>query len=126
MSKQNINIWGRDFQLDVVFDCYADEDILDSQKVAFEKLISAHEVIENAKVDLERYCLARNGDEIGTATIENIFKFVIPKSFYIQRTTDTSRIVGLMCAYKFDIENGIAVIFKNEKMDKIGTQNIIL
>ena len=33
---------------------------------------------------------------------------------------------AIMCNYKFDMENGIAVVFENEKFSDIGKQDIIL
>ena len=39
---------------------------------------------------------------------------------------EEKRIVALMCNYKFDIENGIAIVFENEKLKDIGIQDIIL
>jgi len=126
MSKLTVNVWERDFALDVVYDRYEGEEILSSQQEALERFLASPDLIAEAKGEVERYCLSRNADEIGTSFIENIFKYVIPKSIYIQRTNDDTRVVGLLCAYKFDMSNGIAVVYKNEQLEKVGTQNIIL
>ena len=37
-----------------------------------------------------------------------------------------SRVVAIMCNYKFDMEHGIAIVFKNEMFSKIVSQDIIL
>ncbi|THF77539.1 DUF6985 domain-containing protein [Cohnella fermenti] len=126
MNKQKINVWGRDFELDVVYDCYEGEEVLSTQREALERFLTMPILISDSKKAVENYCLNRNSDEIGAQSVENIFKYVIPKSLYIQRTADDSRVVALMCAYKFDVDNGIAVVFKNERFDRVGTQNIIL
>ena len=31
MSKNAFTVWGRDFELDVIYECYPGEEILDSQ-----------------------------------------------------------------------------------------------
>jgi len=126
MNKQKINVWGRDFELEVVFDCYEGEEVLPLQKDTLQRFLTSPDIIQNTKSEVEKYCIERNIDDIETQTIENIFKYVIPKSIYIQRTKDNSRVVGIMCAYKFNIDDGIAVVFKNEKFDRVGSQNIIL
>ena len=126
MNKQKINVWGRDFELEVVFDCYEGEEDLPLQKDTLQRFLTSPDIIQNTKSEVEKYCIERNIDDIETQTIENIFKYVIPKSIYIQRTKDNSRVVGIMCAYKFNIDDGIAVVFKNEKFDRVGSQNIIL
>jgi hypothetical protein len=127
MNKQKINVWGREFELEVVFDYYEGEEILPTQNDALKDfLVTSDDLVQNAKREVEEYCLKRNADDIGSSSIDNIFKYVMPKSIYVQRTTVGSHVLGLMCAYKFDVENGIAVVCKNEKLDKVGTQNIIL
>jgi hypothetical protein len=126
MNKQSINIWGRDFDLEVVYDCYDNEQILSVQTEALQRFLENAALLSEVKSEVEKYCLVKNATEIGTEFIENIFKFVMPKSIYVQRTVDNSRVVALMCAYKFDVDNGLAVVFKNERLKEVGTQNIVL
>ena len=49
----------------------------------------------------------------------------MPKYLYIVRS-EAKRVVSIMCNYRFDPENGIAVVFEDEKFSKIGKQDIIL
>lgn len=126
MSKQTIDIWGRSLDLDIVYDCYDDEQITTVQQEALSLILNNLLVVDNAKADVEKYCLQRNAKEIHFPQIDNIFKYVMPKSLYIQRTKDSSHIVAILCNYKFDMDNGLAIIFKNEKLWKIGSQDIIL
>lgn len=93
-----INVWGSEVELEVVVDCYEGEE----------------------------YCLRRNAEDIGSPSIDNAFKYVVTKSICVYRTTDGSHVVGLMFAYKFNIENGIAVVFNNEKLDKVGTKDAFI
>ena len=48
----------------------------------------------------------------------------MPKSIYVPRAE--KKIVAIICNYKFDIENGIAIVFENGTLKKIGPQEIIL
>ena len=120
MNKK-INIWGRDFDLKVDFDCYKNETITDVQAQALNNFISNKQLYANPSAVFE-YCKQHNNDVDST----NIFKYVCPQSLYIKRTSDSSRVVAIMCAYKFDIEHGLAVVFKNEKFMQISTQDHIL
>ncbi len=126
MNKEKISIWGREFEIEIVYDCYEGELVLPAQEEALKRILENIEVINNAKAELEAYCLKENSPEIGSEKIDNIFRYVIPKALFIQRPVDDKRIVGLMCEYKFDEENGIAIVFKNEVLNEIGSQNIIL
>ena len=85
MSKQKFNIWERTLELDIVYDCYSGESILDSQKSAFKEFCNqAGTVFESAKKKAEEYCLKTNRREIDTDYIENIFKYVKPKAIYVK------------------------------------------
>ena len=125
MSKTKMNIWGREVNLETVFDCYEGEQVLDFQKkVEAEFVKKATDITNDSLSNLKEYCLKINRDEIGTG-IDNIFRFVMPKSLFIKRT-NKDRIVALMCAYKFNPDDGIALVFKNGELFEIGTENIII
>ena len=125
MSNVNLIIWERTFDLPVVFDCYKNEEILPEQKEALEKFCSSRDVIDAAKSAVENYCLKLNAKEICEDSIINIFKYVMPYSLYVRRSTSSDRYVGLMCKYRFNPEDGLAVLFKNEEVYDIGTSDIL-
>lgn len=125
MNKEKTMIWGREFELEVRYDCYTGEEILDSQKDAVASFLKSEGDDALSLEQVKRYCLSQNGEEIKDGIIENIFKYVAPKYLYVPQSTDR-HIVAIMCNYKFDQENGIAVVFENEKFCKVGSQDIIL
>jgi len=126
MNKQHLTIWGRAFDLDIVFDCYKGEDVLPIQIEAINRFLQNANLIDQAKPAVESYCIQRDSDYIGSMGIDNIFKYVVPMSLYVQRTKDDRRVVGLMCNYKFDPEHGLVVVFENEQLKIIGNQDAIL
>ena len=75
--------------------------------------------------EVKKYCICNNKDEIGADTIKKNFKYVEQKYFYVVRD-DAKHIIAIMCNYKFDSENGIAIVFENEKYSRIGKQDLIL
>ena len=103
---------GSQKKIKVIYDHYNDEDITNEQKVIFNKL--------------KDYCLKIDKDKIIEENIENIYKYVNPKSLYIPRINNSNRRkIALLCDYKFNPDDGIAIVFKNEKFYDIGTGNII-
>lgn len=127
MSKRVLNIWGRELQLEILYDCYAGEEILDIQREAFTSFCEkATVLLKNAEEKVKEYCLRMNGDEIGSSCIENLFKYVKPKSIFIKRTTNGDRVVALLCAYRFNPDDGMAIVFTNENFTTVGTENIVL
>lgn len=125
MSKEKITIWNREFDMDVKYDCYSGEEVLQIQKDAIATFLKSGASIDAALDQVKQYCLKNNSAEIGSDNIENIFKYVAPKYLYVARNRE-KHVVAIMCNYKFDSENGIAVVFENEKFNKIGMQDIIL
>ena len=125
MSKEKMTIWGRELELEIEYDCYSGEDVLDSQKEAVEAFLGAGKNVDASLEEVKKYCLKNNKCEIGADSIENIFKYVAPKYLYVVRD-DAKHIIAIMCNYKFDSENGIAIVFENEKYSRIGKQDIIL
>ncbi|MCR5024067.1 MAG: hypothetical protein K6A90_07020 [Lachnospiraceae bacterium] len=125
MSKEKITIWNRDFDMEVKYDCYSGEEVLQIQKDAINEFLKSGTAIDAALEQVKQYCLKNNKDDIGGNSIENIFKYVAPKYLYVARNKD-KHVVAIMCNYKFDPENGLAVVFENEKFSKIGMQDIIL
>ena len=118
----NIKIWNRDFDLNVIYDCYAGEEILDEQKAALNKFLSDNKTIDSSKADVEKYCLSQNKYEIGADAIDNIFKYVMPEEIFVKRDGR----VAILCKYKFDEEHGIAIVYKDNAIDGVGSQDIIL
>lgn len=125
MSKVKMTIWGRELELEIKYDCYSGEKVLESQTEALNTFLHSDSEIEFSLAKAKKYCAETDRDAIGTDTIENIFKYVAPKYIYVPRE-DKKHIVAIMCNYKFDMENGIAIIFENGKFSKIGKQDIIL
>jgi len=122
MNKKK-NIWGREFDLKVIFDVYKGEEILDNQNKALEAFLEADSAISSSCEELKKYCLEKDGDLIGVS-IENIFKYVIPVSLFVKRD-EKKRIVILLCNYRFDEEHGLALFFENEELEHIGSQDDI-
>lgn len=134
MTNMKLNVWGREFELPVEFDLYEGEDVSKTQKEALsefeEKNSHEGEVVKNMLLEssldkLKAFCLDRNKEEIQEESIDNIFKYVIPQNLYVLRS-ETCRVVALMCAYKFDLEHGLAIVFENECLKEIGTQDLVL
>jgi hypothetical protein len=125
MNKIKVSIWGRELELNITYDCYSGEEVLDAQKDAVILFAKATQSINASLEDVKKYCLSMNPKEIGLNSIDNIFKYVSPKYIYVPRK-QKKHVVSIMCNYKFDQENGIAVVFENEKFEKIGKQDIIL
>ena len=123
--NKTMTIWGRQYDLPVVFDCFDNEEVLPIQEQALEAFLKSENTIQESKQQLEKYILNDEYAEIEGNSIDNIFKYVIPTDLYIPRTPET-RTVALLCDYRFDEEHGIAIVFENEQFKEIGEQDIVL
>lgn len=125
MNKvQEVSLWGRELKLSVVYDCYAGENILPVQREALQRILAHWDVVDGCKEAVIAYCETRDQERIREKKIENIFKYVVPQQLFIKRTENV-HLVYLMCAYRFNEDDGIAVEFTEEQMTQVGSQNII-
>ncbi len=120
MNKKSI--WGRELELEIIYDCYDGEKVLPIQKEAYNAFVMDGNEMNNSKEAVKKYCLEENKEEIGTDRIDNIFKYVMPESIFIKRDGR----VALLCKYRYDMEHGIAVVFMDGKFIEVGSQDIIL
>lgn len=123
MSKYMLNIWGREFELNVVYECYPGEKVLDSQKATINWLGEGD--LFSVALDHVKYYVMKNAPTSVDLPIENIFKYVIPKSIFVPHSVKVPKL-ALMCDYRFDLEHGIAIVFEDGNYKEIGEQDIIL
>lgn len=123
MSKIALSIWGREFNLDVIYETFTDKGVIDNQRLVLSKIADID--FSESKRAVEKYIIEENSEDLGSDKVDNIFKYVIPKSIFIVREAEM-RIFAVMCKYKFDMEHGLAVVFENEKIKAVGPQDIIL
>lgn len=124
MNKAEIQLWGRSLSLNVVLQHFPGEDILPEQEKAFDDFIK-HDL--EAEVSLEKvknYVLKEQSDKNRLTQIDNIFKYVAPKSLFVTR--ETKPVVAILCNYKFDPEHGMVLVFSDGNLTKVGTQDLIL
>lgn len=123
MSKVKITLWNREFDIPVSYSCYPGEQVTQMQKDTLETFCAMEYPVDGILDELKKY-VSKTAEGKVEEKIENIFKYVIPKSLYIPRSEEP--IIAVICNYKFDMENGIAIVMENGKLKKIGTQDIIL
>lgn len=123
MNKVNVQIWGRGFELGVSCQNYPGEDITENQQKTLETVSTVD--YDAAKNGVEGYIRKYFAYELGKEKLDNIFRFVMPKSILIPRTEDISTF-AIMCNFKLDMEHGIAVIFEDRQFKTAGPQDLIL
>ena len=127
MSRIVMITWGKEITLEVRFDLLDDERVTSKQAYALGAIFVLWGAVNGALDALKSYCLENDGDmlasECGTARIDDIFDIVEPYSLFVVRD-DSKRSVALMCHYRLDPEHGLALLFENERLTKIGPEDI--
>lgn len=123
MNNLHITIWEREFDLELNFQNYPGEDVTDLQRQTIEAVSSVD--FMRSRQSVEEFLIKKNPDFFQTGSVDNIFKYVMPKSILIQRDKN-NRSFSIMCNYKFDMEHGLAVVFENEEYKAVGTQDLVL
>lgn len=125
MSKCKMSIWERKLELPLMYECYAGEEVLESQKEAFAMFEDNAKEVAESLDQVKKYVKKTGAAQLAGDEIENIFKYVMPKSIFVPHSKKR-RTVAIMCNYKFDMEHGIAVVFENGQFKKVGPQDIVL
>ncbi len=124
MSKMKCKLWGREFNLEILYDCCDDERVLDTQKEALKDFMSSNYANDSLE-QIKAYCLEHNNGELNEVMITNIFKYVIPKQLYLERNPK-KEVIAILCDYKFDLEHGLAIVFEDGILREIGSEDSIL
>lgn len=123
-NKIKIQIWDRNFELNVVFQNFPGEEVTEVQENTISSITNSN--IAESLNAVKEYIKKYNAEDLDDGDISNIFRYVMPKSIIIPRTKAGKRIFAIMCNYKFDMEHGLAIVFENEKYKSVGPQDIIL
>lgn len=125
MNNITMKIWGREFDIEVYIRKSQNSDIASLQEEAYNKFMESQRIIDEAEKNLLSYIEKNYKNDLNENKIENIFKYVIPKTLFLPRTVK-ERTVVLLCDFKFDIEHGLAVVFENEKFKEVVSQDEVL
>ena len=124
IKKVDMNIWGRDFDLKVEFDCYRGEKVTKSKEEALKKIIKNIDLINKSKKMLEKYCEKSVYADNENQKKDNVFSYIKPDYIFVKRE-DKPR-VAIMCKYKYDMEHGLAIVFEESGNITIELQDEIL
>ena len=123
MNKIKIRIWDRDFELNVVYQNYPGEEVTENQRKTLDSVFLTD--FGPGKAGVEAYIRKYFSSELGEDTLENIFRFVMPKSILIPRTDD-KQTFAVLCNFKLDMEHGIAVLYEDNTYKTTGPQDLAL
>lgn len=125
---KHLNIWGREFDLEIIYEEYEGEGRTPAQNIALQELISHWAVVDASLERVIRFCEDEYPKMLetisGNRVIDNIFRFVMPESLFVLRHEDV-RAVELLCRSRLDPEHGLSVYFENESLAGIGTGSTI-
>ena len=123
MSKISLMIWNREFDLEVKYYNFPDQEVSDNQRKTAENIrnVDFNQVLNEVK----EYIKNNNNNMLAEKDIINVFKYIMPKKFLVFRS-ENIRVFSIICDYKFDMEHGIAIMFENEKFTFIGSTDEVL
>ena len=121
MSKCTVNIWQRDFDLDVIYHNFPGEVITDRQVKIAGMIVEAD--FESAYVQVVEY-IKQNNPEL-SEEIVNIFKYAVPHSILVAKDVEMYDF-ALFLHYKFDMEHGLSILFSEGTCVKVCMPDDIL
>jgi len=126
-NEREYEIWGRNCKVMLVFDCYAGEVIDAVQEEAIVDFEANFEQYTQCGLKaIKEYIVKNYKNNIDDIDVPNIFKYVVPKTIYISKDPYKKKVVGILCHFRFDNEDGIAVKFVDGQVTEVGGEQIIL
>lgn len=125
MMTKKINVWGREFSVKLIYDRYSGEEILDSQRTAAKNFIQKISDVNQSLDDLKNYIISHDSEYMKEETISNIFKYINPDYIYVSRSS-SPQICALICDYRLNPDNGIAIVFQDGKYKGIEPEDKII
>ena len=119
-----LNIWGRNFNLPVKYDCYKGEEITKEQEKAIADFENRDDWIDESKNKVIEYCTDQVMADEENKKKDNIFSYVKPEYIFVKREA-YPRIL-MLCKYRYDLEHGLAIVFSPDGSIVVGSQDIIL
>ena len=127
--QDKIEVWGENFEIDVSYICYDNEEVLDSQVKIYNNIKNRlEELYEVCKTKIYEYVEQDELKELfpnNTVPKDDILKFIVPKAIIIDRDTNEDYF-GFLFYFRYDRENDMCVSFKNYEFFDIGPEYIIL
>ena len=110
--------------MNIDMDCIDDEVVTPIQEETLSAFLDEKTIIDETLLNVKRYVLEE--DELKDQdSIENIFKYVVPKTIFVPRE-DKKKTVAILCDYYFDQEHGIAIVFEDGKFKRITSQDEVI
>lgn len=111
--RKELTVWGKKIKLKIDMDCIDDEVVTTVQEETLSDFLGEKTIIDRALPKVKEYCLTEK-ELNGENSIDNIFKYVTPKTIFVPRD-DKKKTVVILCDYYFDEEHGIAIVFEDKK-----------
>ena len=120
------NFLNREIALKINFDVFDNEEVTLLQKKAYNQFMdNIKEIFIKSYDALKDYCSKNYNIELDDT---NFYKYIMPKQIYIKKESKDKEYTrfAILCNFKEDIENGLAVVWVNNEIEEIGMQDIIL
>ena len=122
----NYNFLNRDIALKIYFDVFDNEETTILQNRTYSQFMdNIKEIFVKSYSALKDYCNKNYNIELDDT---NFYKYIMPKQIYIKRESKDKEYCkfAILCDFKEDIDNGLAVVWANKEIEEIGMQDIIL
>lgn len=84
INNLNIEIWGRNYDLRVEYDCYDNETVTDAQLRAVEGLSAHPELISVSKEQVEDFCREQVQQDFENNKKDNVFSYIKPEYLFVK------------------------------------------
>lgn len=125
--NKNLMIWNRERSVNILFDCYEEEEISENQITAYDEFVQNIRYNQELSYQaFEKYCIENYPETIPEDGFDNIYKYLLPDMIYVKNDYLGRKVIGFICKFKLDMENGLAVKFVDGAVEEVGPNQIVL
>lgn len=123
IKRIEIDLWGRHFSLPVEYENYYGDEVSTEQLQAVCRITDHPEKIIAAKKMVETYCHRDVERDKNNKKKDNIFSYVQPRDVYVKSTEGCA--IGIMCNYRYNEDDGLAIVFYQDGTIRVGEQGLM-
>ena len=117
-------IWGREFCLPIEYSASIElKELVKVELSVKEFMDNSAEIILKSQFSVVSYA-KKFAASVGRTTSDDLFDYITPHMLLVN-SADGSIYIALLCGFEYDPEHDIAIIYRDQKLVEVGSQDLV-
>ena len=119
-----MTIWGRELCLPIEYSASIEfKELMKIELSVKEFMDNSAEIILKSQFSVVSYA-KKFAASVGRTTSDDLFDYITPHMLLVN-SDDGSIYIALLCGFKYDPEHDIAIIYRDQKLVEVGSQDLV-